>query len=50
MPLILLAAAALGSGLLYTALPSEGLQGYLRLLSLLPLQLAALLWLLPRIR
>ena len=49
-PLILLVGSSLGSGLLFAALPSEGMAGALRLLALLPLQLAALLWVLPRMR
>jgi hypothetical protein len=49
-PLILLAGASLGSSLLFRALPSEGLDSALRLLSLLPLQMAVLLWVLPRMR
>jgi hypothetical protein len=50
LPLIALAAAAVCSGLLSTAMPSEGPASYLRLLSLLPVQLTALLWLWPRMR
>ena len=50
LPLALLAAASLGSGLLFAAMPTEGLASSLRLLSLLPVQLAALLWVLPRMR
>ena len=49
-PLILVVAASLGSGLLFAALPSEGVASAQRLLALLPLQLAALLWVLPRMR
>ncbi|WP_231596802.1 hypothetical protein [Synechococcus sp. CBW1004] len=49
-PLILLVGSSLGSGLLFAALPSEGMASAVRLLALLPLQLAALLWVLPRMR
>ena len=49
-PLILLSGGTIISGLLFAALPSQGLEGTLRLFSLLPLQLAALLWVLPRMR
>lgn len=49
-PLILLATATIGSGLLFAGMPSEGWLGSLRVLSLLPLQLAALFWVLPRMR
>jgi hypothetical protein len=42
--------SSLGSGLLLAALPSEGMASALRLLALLPLQLAALIWVLPRMR
>lgn len=50
LPLILLVGSSLGSGLLFAALPSEGMAGALRLFALLPLQLAALVWVLPRMR
>jgi len=50
LSLLLLSAAALGSGLLYTAMPFEGPQGVLRLAALLPLQLAAVIWVWPRMR
>lgn len=49
-PLILLVGSSLGSGLLFAALPSEGMASALRLFALVPLQLAALLWVLPRMR
>jgi hypothetical protein len=48
--LILLTAAAFGSSLLVEMMPAEGLQGSLRVLALLPVQLAALLWVVPRMR
>jgi hypothetical protein len=50
LPLLLLSAATLGSGLLFTSLPAEGLQSVLRVAALLPLQLAALVWVWPRMR
>lgn len=50
LPLLLLSAATVGSGVLFASLPSEGVQGVLRLAALLPLQLAALAWVLPRMR
>ena len=50
LPLILPVGSSLASGLLFAALPSEGMAGALRLLALVPLQLAALVWVLPRMR
>ena len=49
-PLILIVSCSLASGLLFAALPSEGMASAMRLFALLPLQLAALLWVLPRRR
>lgn len=50
LPLMLLSAAAVGSALLFASMPAEGLPVALRVLGLLPLQLAVLFWVLPRRR
>lgn len=47
---MLLSAAAVGSALLFASMPAEGLPVALRVLDLLPLQLAVLFWVLTRRR